>query len=162
MLVEEKKWFLVFLLFLAGGANLVMLISPIFDVRSSIYTVYMFLLFALCCIEEFNFPSHVITVLTIIFALTCCVLGTQYYKLYRLIHLVDLKRQEQIEYYRIRPDTEEAYILGFPSQTVHSADISEGDDYHMYYFKEYYYLNQSIHLNFYYLNQYLKEEIDAE
>lgn len=159
---KEKKWFLIFLLFLAGGANLVMLISPIFDVRSSLYTVYLFLLFVLLLGEEIELKEKAAYGLLGVFVITSCVLVWQYAKLYHMIHLVDIKRSEQIEYYRLRPDTKEAYILGFPSQSVHSADIQEGDDYHMQYFKEYYYLDQNIHLNFYYLDNYTREEIQAE
>ena len=151
--------FVIWLLFCAGGANMVMLISPIFDVRSSFYTVFLFILIVSVGVSELRFGSVPAVVFAGAVLVLCGIEVLQYYKLYRLIHQVDIKRMSQIAYYQERPDAGEAYILGYPAQTVHSADITEDDTYHMQYFKEYYYLDPDMHLNFYYLKDYTEEEI---
>ena len=138
---------------------MVMLISPIFDVRSSFYTVFLFILIVSVGVSELRFGSVPAVVFAGAVLVLCGIEVLQYYKLYRLIHQVDIKRMSQIAYYQERPDAGEAYILGYPAQTVHSADITEDDTYHMQYFKEYYYLDPDMHLNFYYLKDYTEEEI---
>lgn len=159
--LSTYKWYLWFLLICAGSANGVMLISPIFDARSSIYTVYCFFLFLLALFDDFDFPKRPY----IVCILVCCIgivyYGLSYQQLYHTIHLVDVKRQSQIEYYRVRPDTKEAYILGYPDQSVHSADVLPGDTYHDETFKEYYYLNPEMEIKFYYLEEYTDEEIQS-
>ncbi len=85
--------------------------------------------------------------------------GLRYMHLYQKIHAIDMKRQAQIAYYQVRPDTKEAYILGYPSMSVHSADIQEDDLFHLEYFKKYYYLNEDLQLHFYYLEDYSMESI---
>ena len=156
---DEKKWTCTALLFCAGGANLVMLISPIFDVRSSIYTVYMFILLILFILEEIHLPEKFAGCLLVCGIVVCLSRVYTFYDLYHHIHLVDIKRNSQIEYYRQRPEIKEAYILGYPIDWVHAADVVEGDDYHMEYFRTYYYLEEDLVLHFYYLQNYDEEGI---
>ncbi|MBP3891861.1 MAG: hypothetical protein J6D29_06790 [Solobacterium sp.] len=156
---KEKSWLLTWLLFLAGGANVVMLLSPIFDIRSSIYTVFLFILFVLFMLDEFNFNQGSRYLLIGLAVVGVALASYSYYRLYQMVHNVDTRRQAQIEYYRVRPDDKEAYILGYPALSVHSADVLEGDTFHEEVFKEYYYLAKDVNLHFYYLDNYTKEEI---
>ena len=151
----KQKWFLVFLLLCALGANAVMMMSPIFDSRSALYTVYLWILLSLVLFEGISMPKPVWnTAMAGIFTVLCVIRMYSYYDIYHLVHLINIRRNQQIEYYRVRPDAGEAWILAYPDESIHSPNVQEGDDTHMYYFKEYYYLNQDLHLVFYYLKDY--------
>ncbi len=63
---DETKWTCLLCLFAAGGASAVMLISPIYDARSSLYTIYMFILYLLVIVKEVKFTSVEGNVLTIV------------------------------------------------------------------------------------------------
>lgn len=156
---EEVKWFSILCLFAAGGANAVMLISPIFDARSSIYTIYMCILYVLVILKDTKLPKVQNTIGLIAVLIVNIHYANVYFNTYRMIHAVDLKRMQQIEYYQKRPDVKEAYILGYPPMSVHSADIQKEDTYHMEFFKKYYYLNENMDLNFYYLDDYSIDSI---
>ncbi len=160
---EDKDRLLAYLcLFGAGGANLVMLLSPIFDARSSIYTVYLFILFTAFLLKQLEISRSVKWIVCATIGVLCVLRGLDYYDLYHTVHMVDIVRQGQIAYYQDRPDSEEAYILGFPEDSIHSADVIPGDDYHDQYFKEYYYLNSEMEIHFYYLEEYTWETINAK
>ncbi|MBQ6452217.1 MAG: hypothetical protein IJJ29_09880 [Solobacterium sp.] len=155
----EKKWVIVLVLFAAGGANAVMLISPIFDVRSSIYTVYMFILFTLFLAEEITFPDLAEKGIVVLCSAVCILRAFGYYDMYHLVHLIEIKRNSQLAWYQVRPDAKDVYILGYPIDWIHSADVVEGDTYHEEYFKKYYYLAEDVTLRFYYLPEYTEEAI---
>ena len=84
------------------------------------------------------------------------------YEIYHMVHLINVKRYSEIEYYRVRPDAGDAWLMAYPDESIHSANVQEGDDTHMYYFKEYYDLNQDLHLIFYYLEDYNAKTIFGE
>jgi hypothetical protein len=84
-----------------------------------------------------------------------------YYDIYHLVHLINIRRYQQIEYYRIRPDAGDAWLIAYPDESIHSPNVQEWDETHMYYFKEYYNLSQDLHLIFYYLDEYNAETIFA-
>ena len=156
---EELKWSMICVLFCAGGADLIMLISPIFDARSSIYTVFMFILFTLMILEEIQTEKHISYVLA---AAAVCIglyYSYHYFFIYRMVNLINQKRMSQLTYYAENPDVKDAYILAYPVDWVHSADVVEGDAYHEEYFKTYYGLQQDVKLNFYYLPEYTEEAI---
>ncbi len=159
---NKEKWMLILILLAAGGANLVMLLSPIFDARSAIYTIFLFILYTASIAKYIVLNKKVNQLVLIVLACTSILLVNHYYGIYSLVHRIDLKRQKQIAYYQVRPDIEEAYILGYPADTIHSADVIPGDDYHDLFFKRYYYLNEEMNVNFYYLDQYTIEEIEAQ
>ena len=150
-----RKWFLVYLLLCAVGANAVMMVSPIFDSRSALYTIYLWILLALVLFEGIKLSKpEWNSVLAGLFLILCVIRMYSYYDIYHLVHLINIRRNQQIEYYRVRPDAGEAWILAYPDESIHSPNVQEGDETHMYYFKEYYYLNQDLHLVFYYLKDY--------
>ena len=125
----------IFTLLMAGCANGVMLISPIFGARSSIYTVYLLIGLCLLVLHELKeLPIIVIAGLCLVVA-------------YKKITYLDLvydqvayrseERAIQIEYYQTHLD-EDIHIIRYRKNTVHSADIEYGDDYHFKMFKLYY------------------------
>lgn len=159
---ENRKWFVIFLLFLAGGANIVMLISPIFDSRSSIYTVYCFILVILNVLECIQINKQVKTSLLVLSFACVCFYSVKYIRLYQLVHQITIKRESEIAYYVVRPDTTEAYIIAYPDESIHSGNAEPDDTYHMQTFKEYYYLNEDMTVRFYYLKEYNTETIFGE
>ncbi len=160
---SKQKWFLVYLTLCALGANAVMMVSPIFDSRSALYTVYLWILLSIVLFEGISMPKPAWnTALAGIFTVLCVIRMYSYYDIYHLVHLINIRRNQQIEYYRVRPDAGEAWILAYPDESIHSPNVQEGDDTHMYYFKEYYYLNQDLHLVFYYLKDYNANTIFEE
>ncbi|MDO4193174.1 MAG: DUF6056 family protein [Erysipelotrichaceae bacterium] len=156
---QERKWPMICILFCAGGADLIMLISPIFDARSSIYTVFMFILFALMMLEEIRTEKHTAYVLAAAAVCLGLYYSYHYFFIYRMVNLINQKRMAQLTYYAENPDDKDAYILAYPVDWVHSADVVEGDTYHEEYFKTYYGLQQDVKLNFYYLPEYTEEAI---
>ena len=159
---EHRRWFLVFTVLCALGANAVMLVSPIFDSRSSLYTEYLFLLSAVIRAQSLLSGSRKARCTAA--AASLLRLGIRmisYYDIYHMVHLINIRRYQEIEYYRARPDAGDAWLIAYPDESIHSANVQEGDDTHMYYFKEYYYLNQDLHLVFYYLKDYTAEAIFA-
>ena len=159
---ERIRWFLVYLLLCALGADLVMLVSPIFDSRSALYSVYMLILASAVLLETVLPEDRRVMYLTAaVFGVIGIVEMLGYYDIYHMVHLINIRRNQQIEYYRLRPDAGDAWLLAYPDESIHSANVQEGDDTHMYYFKEYYYLSQDLHLVFYYLDEYNAETIFA-
>lgn len=156
---HEMKWFLIFLYLCAMGADAVMLISPIFDARSSLYTLYLLMLFILVLVSRLSFPR----LLSGVFAVCLLFFGGQYVygylKLYRTVSKVTAKRMEQIDYYRTFPEIEEGWFIAYPDQSIHSGNIDAEDTYHLDTFREYYHLNPNLKLNFYWLEDYSDEAI---
>lgn len=159
---EKRKWFVILLLFLAGGANIVMLISPIFDSRSSIYTVYFFILIILNILECIELKKSFNVALVCLTFIGISIYGIKYIRLYQLVHKITIKRESEIAYYVVRPDTTEAYIIGYPDESIHSGNAEPDDTYHMQTFKEYYYLNEDMTVRFYYLKEYNDDTIFGE
>ena len=157
-----KKWFVVYLVLCAGGADVVMLVSPIFDSRSSLYTVYLLMLTALVLFQDVPMEKKEVRyVLAALFAGISVYRMISYYDIYHTVHLINIKRYSQVEYYRQRPDAGDAWLMAYPDESIHSPNVQEWDDTHMYYFKEYYNLSQDLHLIFYYLDEYNAETIFA-
>ena len=149
----------IYLILCALGASIVMLVSPIYDSRSALYTVYLWILLTLLLFGRLPLTVDVKKCLLVLFVLLAGMRMFSYYQIYHLVHLINIRRNQQIEYYRVRPDAGDAWILAYPDESIHSPNVQEGDDTHMYYFKEYYYLNQDLHLVFYYLKDYNAETI---
>lgn len=157
---NNKGIYGIYLILCALGANAVMLISPIFDTRSSIYTVYLFIMFAIYLLNECKF-NHTIQYVGILLGSILCIISVyEYMRLYHLIHLVDVKRNAQIQYYINHPEEKEMWFIAYPRERVHSGNIEEGDETHFYYFKEYHGLNQDNNVHFYYLDDYTEQEIE--
>ena len=154
----DSRWFMIFLILCAIGADAVMMVSPIFDSRSALYTVYLWILLTITLFERIKLNKALILFPTV-FVLLIAMRMYSYYEIYHLVHMINIRRNQQIEYYRVRPDAGDAWLLAYPDESIHSPNVLEGDDTHMYYFKEYYYLNQDLHLIFYYLDDYNAETI---
>ena len=149
------------LLFLCAGAlvtSLIMLLSPSFPERTSVYS--MFCMTAFCLLEFDTMDIGPKPLLTLVLSAGIAAAGVHWYRIYYSVHLVNIVRQSQVEYYRKRPDAGEAWFLAYPRGSVHSANIdSEDDREHIKGFKDYYYLSQDLHLNFYYLDSYDRESV---
>lgn len=159
---REKKLFGFLILIGALSANGVMLLSPIFSIRSSIYTVFLLFLLTLLIIEEMEIKQPVGKGLVVGVGIVVLLQGIHYIAMYRVVHEVDFIRQQQISYYQDHPEEETIHILGFPNDVVHSAFIPPSDTYHIDTFKSYYQLNEEAHLEFYYLDTYTLESVQKE
>ena len=156
---EKKKWLMIFLYLCAMGANAVMLISPIFGARSSLYTLYMLMLFTLVAgMDLFAEKTYRLCFIALA-AFLVVMRGTYYLRLYRMVDRVTARRQAQIQYYHDNPDVKEAWLIAYPDQSVHSANIDDADTYHMDTFKMYYDLEPDVQLHFYWLTDYSPESI---
>ncbi len=153
----------IFLILCALGADLVMLLSPIFDSRSSLYSVYLWILLILVLFQAVNeselLPRIVKAAAVVLLCALTAVEGYHYYRLYQIVGLVSEHRQGQIEYYAANPDVTDAWIMGFPEDSIHSADVVDGDTVHEKAFKAYYNLNPDVTLHFYYLKDYTGKNI---
>ena len=140
---NRRKDKALFFFMLGGSANLVMMYSPIFGSRSSIYTLIFMIVVMGLILESINLPKALS-----IMALLICILVifdrfNEYIFKYRLVGLKQMERLEIIEYYKDHPEVEEAWIPRFPVYTIHGGDIEPGDSYHFETFKEYYQLPQA-------------------
>ena len=151
----EKRLFSLYVFICAGGANMVMLISPIFDARSSVYTIYLLILLTLLLLEELTFTSRAVYAGT---CLVCCLITApvikKYCKTYYQVFRANNERMFQIRGFAEDPSQKELYIVRMPKMSLHSADVEEGDDYHMKYFKKYYNLDPDTNLHFYFRDSY--------
>lgn len=151
---EQTKWICIFLLLCALGANMVMLVSPIFDSRSSLYTVYLLILLTLTMLEEIVLPKKAGYAVLAVLAVLSVIRGLSYYRIYHTVHQITQIRNSEIQYYQVNPEAGDAWIIAYPDNMIHSPNVLEGDETHDYYFKEYYYLNQKLHLVFYYADEF--------
>ena len=152
---EKDRLKILFFITIGGSCNLVMLASPIFGARSSLYFVY-FLITAtalICC--EFIEKGNIWVMLVLIAFSGLNVLRIrEYYNKYSLVAQVNSEREGIMEYYREHPEEEEIYIPRMPIYSIHAGDIEEGDDYHFETFKTYYGLNPDAKVIFYWKDSY--------
>lgn len=139
----------IFYLMLAGTGNLVMLISPIFGARSSIYTVYFIIVLAVLLLSEIEVNRVIATLGIIVCAALCLLKAKEFYYKYRQVHAVQLDRESKIAYYQDHWEDTDIYLPRMPEGYLHSADIELDDDYHMEVFKTYYHLNPEANVQFY-------------
>lgn len=139
----------IFFLLGAGVSNGVMMLSPIFGFRSSLFTLYYLFVVGLILLNTLTLKNSK-TILSVGFTILIIVYSNQLITKYKLVHTTDQIRQEQIAYYKDHPDEKEAWLIRYPIYTIHSGDVEEWDTYHMEVFKSYYGLNQEVHLIFYY------------
>ncbi|MDY3233889.1 MAG: DUF6056 family protein [Erysipelotrichaceae bacterium] len=152
----------LFYLLCALGADLVMLASPIFDSRSSLYTVFLLFLLAELLFESVSCSRKPVRFLIIgVLGVLSVIRGLSYYQLYHMVHSITIKRNQEIAYYQTHPDAGEAWLIAYPDESIHSPNVLQGDETHDRFFKEYYYLNQDLELKFYYLKEYTAEQIFA-
>lgn len=138
-----------FYLMIAGTANIVMLISPIFGARSSLYTVFFIIVLIAFMISNIHINKYIQIGLVVLFAAFIVLKCKGLFEQYKVVQAVQIERESIIEYYRVNQDEKEAWIPRMPEGFIHSADIEEGDDYHMEVFKQYYGLNPNVKLVFF-------------
>ncbi|MEG0176125.1 DUF6056 family protein [Anaerorhabdus sp.] len=138
-----------FYLMLAGTANIAMLLSPIFGARSSIYTVFFIIVLIAFMIANIEINQYIQFGLVVLFVAFIMIKCRSLFEQYKIVQSVQNERDSIIEYYRVNQDEKEAWIPRMPTGFIHSADIEEGDDYHMEVFKEYYGLNPDVKLVFF-------------
>ena len=153
MAVYEKDrqagWERIFLYLCALGADAVMCVSPIFDSRSSLYTLFLMMLVTISVLNELV-HNNVWQLALAVCAL--CFAGSHlkdYVMIYRTVAAVTAQRASQIAYYQEHPEETEAWLIAYPDQTVHSGNIDPTDTYHLETFKAYYGLPQEMELHFY-------------
>ncbi len=166
---EKRKIQYIFILLCALGANAIMVVSPIFDSRSAVYTVFLFFVLIVMLGQDItnrlagmdNIPFR-----KMIVPAACLCLGIllgaevlKYYHLYSRVHMITVKRSSEIAYYHANPGETDAWMIAYPDEMIQSPNVLEGDETHDYYFKEYYGLDHDIILHFYYLDDYSEEAL---
>lgn len=145
---DQTRYYAVFFVVIAGFANGIMMLSPIFGYRSSLFTVYFLMLVVLMVFNEvYQKPlERFISIILILFVL----LEVRSYLIkYRELSFIHHIRLNEIEYYQANPDSKEAWLVRYPAFSIHSGDIEPWDTYHMEVFKAYYDLNPNMNLIFY-------------
>ncbi len=141
-LKERRRDEAVFIFLAAGSFNIVMLYSPIFGARSSIYTVFYLIILIGMIIEELKGRSLCFFCLLALALFVNLDRVSEYLFKYQLVGVSYAERLDIIAYYKDHPEVKEAYIPRFPIYTVHGGDIEPDDSYHLETFKEYYGLPQ--------------------
>lgn len=148
---DEDKWELLFIFLVGGSANIAMMLSPIFDSRSSIYTIYFMFIVAVKLFDDIVFPNDiVIYLLGILLVGGSLLFAKQYIYKYKLVRDTNNERMEQIKYYQDHWEDTNAYLIKMPKMTIHSGDVEDGDTFHHEAFYKYFNLNPDIELHFYY------------
>lgn len=136
---QDSKEKVLFYLLLAGSSTVVMLVSPIFGARSSLYFNYFAFIVICLLFNELKISNKVIIVAVGILCVFLISRKTkEYLTKYSKVNEIQEKRLSDIAYYIANPDVKEVHITRMPPLTVHGADIEIGDDYHFETFKEYY------------------------
>lgn len=133
----------LFFFMLSGTANLVMMYSPIFGSRSSIYTIFFMIVTMVIVLNNIDVNKYLLFGLFVISLFVCVDRFIEYRFKYTLVGLKQNERLEIIKYYKDHPEVEEAWIPRFPIYTVHGGDIEPGDTYHFETFREFYNLPQA-------------------
>ena len=148
-LTPDRRNMAIFILLLAGAANLVMFISPIFGSRSSFYFYFFAIILVLLVVDEINWNKGILILCILGCTALCLLKGTQLINKYRLVAATHVERLQIIEYYLDHPEEKDVWIPRMPIYTVHSADIEPEDTYHMDTFKKYYGLAEDCIIHFY-------------
>lgn len=139
---ETSKNKALLYLTVAGSSALVMIFSPLYGERSSLYLVYYLIIVELIVLNNTSTKkTHEIILFVLLLFLTCNK-TIDYIKRYRLVSEANLTRQAEIQYYIDHPDVKEAWITRYPIDTIHSIDIEADDTYHLETFKKYFGLPQ--------------------
>lgn len=138
----------IFLLLIAGLTNGAMLLSPIFSYRSSLYTVYFIITLTSLLFQELDIRWSNLT-LSIILILLISKVSLNYYEKYKFVQNVTQLRKSQIDYYVDHPEIKEAWLVRYPSYSIHSGDIEEWDEYHKDVFRRYFGISPDVRLVFY-------------
>lgn len=154
MMNDYKKWTSIFLVLVGGTCNIAMLASPIFGPRSSLYTIFLFILLTGLLYEEMMDNTNVNRVVIVVFASASLWIGNKYIDKYQLVNRVQKERLAMIQYYQEHPEEKEAWLPRMPYKSIHSADVEEGDTFHQEAFKAYYGLSPEMQVIFYWKESY--------
>lgn len=152
--LKERRLTLPFIVLCALGANLVMLMSPIFDSRSAIYTVYLWIIAALMLYHRLSFGKWAQAAVLAAAVGFSGVWAARYFQIYHTVRQIALKRDSEIAYYKANPEEKEAWFIGYPDDLIHSPDVLPDDQRHADAFRWYYGLADDVDLHFYYLPTY--------
>lgn len=146
---KEDQNKVIFFILLAGLSNGVMMASPIFGFRSSLYTVYFMILATLIYLKslDLKYLNLILIVPLFIMLIKSTSNLNQKYELVSSVHNV---RLGEITYYQKNPNIKEAWLIRYPIFSIHSGDIEQDDLYHMDVFKQYYGLESDLIIFFYY------------
>ena len=132
----------MFLYMFSGSCNIVMLYSPIFGSRSSLYTIFIMIIVLCIVLDNIKFNRYYYILFVGLLGFVLCDRLYEYYYKYYLVGEHYQHRLEIIKYYQSNPDIKEVWIDRFPIFTLHSIDIEVDDIYHLETFKEYFNLPQ--------------------
>lgn len=141
---------LIFFVSLAGLSNGIMMLSPIFGYRSSLYTVYFLIVVVLLFVDKIEFPKWMNGSFSLILILLIAKSTQTYVYKYTLVQRTHELRLAEIAYYKDHPEVKEAWLIRYPIYTLHSGDIEKEDTYHMEVFKTFYGLSSNQELIFYF------------
>lgn len=150
----DRRYLSLYVLMVGGSANIAMLVSPIFDSRSSIYTIYFLIVLTIIFLDNININYRISAVIIVILVGLNLLQFKTYIHKYRLVNSVNKERIAQIQYYQDHPEDTNGYFVRMPIMTIHSADIEEWDTFHQDVFKQYFNLNPELELHFYFKDQY--------
>ncbi len=143
----------IFFLMIGGCSALVMIFSPLYGERSSLYLVYYLMIVSVLTLNDINFTKRIKTALFFLLLIILCIRTRDIVKRYKLVEQMNYTRQTEIQYYKDHPEVEEAWFKRYPIDTIHSIDIEQDDTYHMETFKAYFGLPQAADkIIFYYEN----------
>lgn len=143
-----------FFLMMGGACNMVMLYSPIFGSRSSLYFVYFAFVVVSLVYSQIRFKWNMIDAMILCVLAVLLLNRTQNWVIkYQQVHQVQLIRDAEIEYYRTHPN-DDAWIVRMPPYSIHSGDVEDNDPYHQEVFKAYFGLNPDQKLIFYWADSY--------
>lgn len=149
LIKKQDQIKVLFFILLSGLSNGVMMASPIFGYRSSLYTVYFMIVCCLIYLKSLNWKYFdFILFIPLTYMLVRSTSGL--YAKYELVSTVHNIRLSEITFYQKNPDIKEAWLIRYPIFSIHSGDIEQDDPYHMEVFKEYYSLNKDLKIYFYY------------
>lgn len=153
---DDNRLKALYFLIIAGAANLVMLYSPIFGSRSSVYFVFYLIVVTGLVLKEIKVDNKFITILmSLAFLFIVYDRTTEFIYKYNLVNSVQNERLEIYQYYRDHPEDTDVWIPRMPPLTVHASDVEPDDVYHLEVFKEYYGLPQDYqNIQFYWKEAY--------
>lgn len=146
---DEERVEKLMMVMMAGTCNLAMLLSPIYGSRSSLYTVYFIILLTASIASRIKTSNAEAAIILVICGGLCLQRSLSWKRIYTQVAQVQAERESILQYYREHPEDDEAWIPRMPEESIHSADIEEGDTYHQNSFKEYYGLPETTKLIFY-------------
>ncbi|MCH4208038.1 MAG: DUF6056 family protein [Solobacterium sp.] len=154
---SEHRFIPMLVLILACVGNAAMMLSPSFQARSSLYTVYLLSLLSLMIIGSFDLPKWQPALLSVMGAVITVAVAVNWTGIYKEVNRIQQLRMEQITYYQGHWDETEIYMPRFPAYYIHGGDIETEDTFHKQAFLQYYNLNPDANLYFYKLPEYIDD-----